>query len=104
MANLMLSIDDDLLQKVREAATREQTSFNAVVREFLTRYVDTRARQFEALDACDALAKRNVSRSSGSWTRDSLHERRTTRRQCASSPAPTSGSTGWTGCNRTRPA
>lgn len=75
MANLTLSIDDDLLQKAREAAVREQTSVNAVVREFLTRYVDARARQFEALDALDALAKRNVSRSSGNWTRDSLHER-----------------------------
>jgi len=75
MANLTLSIDDDLLQKAREAAVREQTSVNAVVREFLIRYVDARVRQFEALDVLDALAKRNVSRSSGSWTRDSLHER-----------------------------
>lgn len=75
MANLTLSIDDDLLQKAREAAVREQTSVNSVVREFLIRYVDARSRQFEALDALDKVAKRNVSRSPGNWTRDSLHER-----------------------------
>ena len=75
VANLTLSIDDELLQKAREAAVREQTSVNSVVREFLIRYVNARSRQFEALDALDKVAKRNVSRSSGNWTRDSLHER-----------------------------
>lgn len=75
MANLTLSIDDNLLQKAREAAVREQTSVNALVREFLIRYVDARTRQHEALDTLDSLAKRNASRSSGSWSRESLHER-----------------------------
>lgn len=75
MANLTLSIDDDLLQKAREVAVREQTSVNALVREFLIRYVDSRTRQHQALDTLDSLANRNSSRSSGSWPRESLHER-----------------------------
>lgn len=75
MANLTLSVDDELLQKAREAAVREQTSVNAVVREFLVRYVDTRARRLEALDALDALAAKKRSRSAAAWSRDSLHER-----------------------------
>jgi hypothetical protein len=75
MANLTLSIDDDLLQKAREAALRDQTSVNALVREYLERYVDARSRRMEALDALDSIADRTGSASRGPWTRDSLHER-----------------------------
>jgi hypothetical protein len=76
MANLTLSIDDDLLQKAREAALREQTSVNALVREYLTRYVDARSRRMRALDALDAAAERTHSASTGRWSRESLHQRR----------------------------
>lgn len=75
MANLTLSVDDRILQKAREAAVRERTSVNAVVREFLVRYVDARSRQVEAVAALDALAARTRSRSSGRWSRASLHKR-----------------------------
>jgi len=75
MANLTLSLDDELLQKAREAALRDHTSVNALVREYLERYVDARSRRMEALDALDALADRTRSASRESWTRDSLHER-----------------------------
>jgi plasmid stability protein len=61
MANLTLSLDDELLQKAREAALREHTSVNALVREYLERYVDARSRRMEALDALDALADRTRS-------------------------------------------
>ena len=37
MANLTLSLDDGLLQKAREAALRDNTSVNALVREYLSR-------------------------------------------------------------------
>lgn len=75
MANLTLSIPDDVLQKAREAALREHTSVNAVVREFLLSYTDARARRTAALDALDALAATAHSRSTKPWTRTSLHER-----------------------------
>lgn len=75
MANLTLSLDDDTLQKAREAALREHTSVNAVVREFLTRYADTRSRRLEALDTLDTLAANRKSRSTRGWSRDSLHRR-----------------------------
>jgi len=76
MANLTLSLDDELLQKARETALRERTSVNALVRDYLTRYVGANNRRLEALDAMDALAERNKSTSKERWTRDSLHERR----------------------------
>lgn len=75
MANLTLSIDDDLLQRAREAALRDRTSVNALVRDYLARYADNRRRRFEALDALDALASCTAARSEQPWGRDELHER-----------------------------
>ncbi|WP_186472307.1 hypothetical protein [Synechococcus sp. BMK-MC-1] len=74
MANLTLAIDDDLLQQAREVALRDKTSVNAVVREFLHRYVDRRGRRLEALNRLEALASGLDCASSESWSRESLHE------------------------------
>jgi hypothetical protein len=75
MANLTLSVDDELLQQAREAALRERTSVNALVREFLQRYVGARSRRLDALDALDALAARTQTQSMEAYTRASLHDR-----------------------------
>ncbi|MCC5871491.1 MAG: hypothetical protein JJU22_03760 [Gammaproteobacteria bacterium] len=75
MANLTLSLDAELLQKAREAALREHTSVNALVREYLTRYVNGRERRLRALDALDAVAERTNSASDERWPRESLHDR-----------------------------
>ena len=74
MANLTLSLDDALLQKAREAALRENTSVNALVRDYLSRYVDARSRRLQALDAFEAVADRCTSSSPSPWSRESLHE------------------------------
>ena len=76
MANLTLSLDDELLQKAREAALREHTSVNALVREYLKQYVSARDRRSSALDALDAVAERTESASRGRWSRESLHDRK----------------------------
>jgi predicted transcriptional regulator len=75
MANLTLSLDDELLQKAREAALREHTSVNALVREYLKQYVNARERRLRALDALDEVAERTHSASNERWSRESLHER-----------------------------
>lgn len=77
MASLTLSLDDELLKKARAAALRDNTSVNALVRDYLRRYVDARSRRLETLDALDELAERSTSKSSGRrWSRQSLHERK----------------------------
>lgn len=75
MANLTLSLEDQLLQKARELAVREHTSVNALVREYLQQYVDARSRRLDALNALDMLADRTHSASTESWSRESLHQR-----------------------------
>lgn len=75
MANLTLSLDSSLLQQARVAALRDRTSVNALVREYLSRYVDAKRRRFEALDTLDAIATRTNSQTEARWSRDELHER-----------------------------
>jgi len=75
MANLTLSLDDSLLQRAREVALREHTSVNALVRDYLTQYVDEKSRRLAALDTLDALAAKSTSRSDKRWSRDELHDR-----------------------------
>ena len=59
MANLTVAIDDALLQRAREAAVRENTSVNALVRDFLSRYVDARSQRslYFNLISVDATAR-----------------------------------------------
>jgi len=76
MANLTLVIDDALLKRAREEALRSNTSVNALVRDFLNRYVDSRSRRLEALAHFEEVASSCNSCSEGPWDRASLNERR----------------------------
>jgi len=77
MANLTLSIDDDVLRRARIRALERGTNVNAVVREYLETFVgDGPTRQ--ALDRFLALADRAQVTSGASgrtWTRDELYDR-----------------------------
>lgn len=75
MANLTIALDPALLQRAREAALRERTSVNALVRDFLTRYVDARIRRLEALASFEAVAASSQGISHQPWSRESLYER-----------------------------
>jgi predicted transcriptional regulator len=75
MANLTLAIDDDLLQRARQAALRENTSVNALVRDFLGSYVDARSRRLAALSDFEAIAATTHNQTAEPWSRESLHER-----------------------------
>ena len=80
MANLTVTIEDDLLQKARERAVAEKTSVNALVREYLTRYVEEqeaarRAHAKRVLAAMDDIATRLNLGGEITWTRDDLYDR-----------------------------
>ncbi|MFM7269699.1 MAG: DUF6364 family protein [Cyanobium sp.] len=74
MANLTLSLDDALLRRAREAALRENTSVNSLVRDFLNRYVEARSRRLEALEGFETVASASQSASHAPWSRESLHD------------------------------
>lgn len=77
VANLTLSIDDELLRRARIRALEHDTSVNAVVREFLEDYAGTADAEV-AMTELVALAQRSAA-SSGpggrTWTREELYDR-----------------------------
>lgn len=78
MANLTLSLDDDLLKRARIRALEEDTSVNALVRGYLEDFAATGA-QPSPIAGFLALSE-SLHAGSGprgrSWTREQLYERK----------------------------
>ena len=73
--NLTIVVDDEILKRARIRAIQENTSVNAVVRDYLTAYAGA-GRRAEACERLLALSRSCESgRGSATWTRDELHER-----------------------------
>lgn len=76
MANLTISVDEDLLRDARVRAVKEGTSVNRILRQHLERYARGTLDGREATDKLLTLARRSKAASGGRrWTRDELHER-----------------------------
>jgi plasmid stability protein len=75
VANLTLSVDDELLRRARIRALEEGTSVNALVRDYLERFTAGPAEDgvFEALSTIASRTSRTGPERR--WTRDELHER-----------------------------
>ncbi|MBI3328033.1 MAG: hypothetical protein HYZ81_15200 [Nitrospinae bacterium] len=76
MANLTISVDDDVLKQARLKAIAQGTSVNAVLREYLEVYAGVKTKREKAVKDLLQLAERVTSGRGGHrWTRDELHER-----------------------------
>lgn len=78
VANLTLSIDDELLQRARIRALQEGTSVNAVVRGYLDAYANTDARQ-AAMRRFLEIAEHSDAGGDGTgreWHREDLYQDR----------------------------
>lgn len=76
MANLTISVDDELLKRARVRAAQLGTSVNAVLREHMRAWAgagDTRARALASL--LKRAGRTRSARRGRAWTRDELHER-----------------------------
>ena len=74
--NLTIVVDDDILKRARLRAIQEDTSVNAVLREYLAVYAGVDRRRHRACERLLALSQSHGSRRGGAtWTRDTLHER-----------------------------
>ena len=77
MANLTITVDDEVLKRARIRSLEQGTSVNALLREYLISY----AGDVPAVHAMKELIEMARKSSSGSgkegrtWTRDELHER-----------------------------
>jgi hypothetical protein len=79
MANLTITVDDNTLKRARMRALEEDTSVNAVLREYLEEYAGNRREQIEAAKRILASSRDSASRSGPGgrrWTREELYEER----------------------------
>lgn len=79
VANLTLSLPDELLKQARRKALEDDTSVNAVVREFLAGYVgesDAERRSRAWREFLDAGLRSTASSGDWKWNRDELYEER----------------------------
>jgi plasmid stability protein len=75
MANLTITLDDDLLKKARIRAAELGVSVNAVLRDYLAAWAGATDRR-RAVDSLIARSRKARSASGQRrWTRDELHER-----------------------------
>ena len=75
MANLTITLDDDLLKRARIRAAELDTSVNAVLRDYMAAWAGATDRR-RAVDSLLARSKKARSgRGNRRWTRDDLHER-----------------------------
>lgn len=76
MANLTITVDDDVLEKARLRALEQGTSVNAVLREYLGRYAGAASAHEQAVEELIRLAQAaRAGRGRRRWTRADLHER-----------------------------
>ena len=74
--NLTVVVDDDTLKRARIRAIRENTSVNALIREYLAAYARADRRRAKACKRLLALSQSCQSkRGSATWTREDLYER-----------------------------
>jgi len=74
MANVTISIDDDLLKKGRKYASKHNTSLNALIRRLLRMTVESESDHW--LEECFSLMDQaNVSSGGKKWDRGDLYER-----------------------------
>ena len=76
MANLTVTIDDELLRRARLRALEQGTSVNALLRDYLAAYAGADQAQRGALaDLLELSAESTSRRGAATWTRDDLHAR-----------------------------
>ena len=72
--NVTLSIDEQVVARVRHIAAARGTSLNQLIRDYLeelARPGDVKS----VIDQLDALWTEGTARSQGPWTREELHDR-----------------------------
>ena len=76
MANLTITVEDDLLKRARIRALEQGTSVNALLRHYLENFAGKNEVRKKAIEALiDLSCGTGAGRGKRSWTRQELHER-----------------------------
>ena len=77
MKNITLSVDEDVLRNVRRQAAEQNTTVNALVREYLTNLAQQEDRVNLARKKLAELSAQSQGQlGEKTWTRDDLHDRK----------------------------
>ena len=76
--NITLSIDEEIMKKVRKIAIDKNTTLTAMVREYLTTVANTDAglKQQQIAELKDSIRRHARDLGSRTWTRDDLYGER----------------------------
>ena len=72
LKNITLSCEESLIRKAREKAQRENTSLNAIFRQWLARYI---AQESAEIDYTALMERLSYVQSAGHFSWDKLNER-----------------------------
>lgn len=77
MANLTISVGDDVLRMARVRALEHRTSVNAILRDYLERYAGSGPTAAALAGFLELAAASHAGSGPGgrTWTRDEIHDR-----------------------------
>ena len=76
MANLTITVPEEVLKSARRRALEQGTSVNALLREYLLQFTGAQSSQAKAAQRVLELSRKARSgRGKSRWTRDDLHQR-----------------------------
>lgn len=76
MANLTITVPDDVLRRARIRALEQGTSVNGLLREYLSSFTGGKSEARQAVERLLELSRTSAARRGRQrWTRDELHER-----------------------------
>lgn len=76
MANLTITVPDEVLKSARRRALEQGTSVNALLRDYLRQFTGAQSTQAKAAQRVLELSGRaRAGRGKAKWTRDDLHQR-----------------------------
>ena len=76
MANLTITVPEEILKSARRRALEQGTSVNALLRDYLSLFAGTQSAQANAAKRVLELSRTARSRRGKvKWTRDDLHQR-----------------------------
>ena len=74
MANLTITVPEEVLKSARQRALQQGTSVNALLRDYLSQFAGTQSAQAKAAQRVLDLSKTNrAGRGKAKWARDDLH-------------------------------
>ena len=76
MANLTITVPEEILRSARRRALEQGTSVNAVLRDYLSQFAGAQSAQLDAAQRVLELSRAARSgRGKVKWSRDDLHDR-----------------------------